>query len=141
MMFRFFIFIISLGAFYSCSSSKTNDTSFVIQVNKPDLDQDFSDCAALSPDTLRNIQEVEVFNKAVQRYASALLCVHSYKEKSDIEIPGVSIQDAQGNPVSLNITQEQRDSVIMEFIKFARRSEIPYQDKVKNFELKMMSIR
>lgn len=125
----------------SCDSMKTSQEKFVVQVEAGEFLEKYKECTALTPDTLRDVNPIQIYNKAVQRYASALLCAHSTEKKSDFNFSGISITDPEGKTVNLPISQEQRDSVLMEFIKFARSSDIPYHETVKNFELKMMSLR
>ena len=56
-------------------------------------------------------------------------------------VKGLNVLDDKGQNVVPLVPQEQRDSIIMHFIQFARRSDIPYYDRVKDFELKLMKVR
>lgn len=136
-IFSILLFLFVLG----CDSRTEQSQNYIIEVQSTNLLTEFPDCSALIPDTLQGNSRIELYNKAVQRYASALLCIHSGKPKSDLNLDGIDVFDIDGNPISLDISQQQKDSVIMEFIKFARSSSIPYHETVKNFELKMMSLR
>jgi|SRR5690606_1628202 len=91
-------------------------------------------------DTVRVGSPLEAYNKGVQKYASVLMHVSQFPD-SVKEVKALRILNDAGEDVVSSVPQEKRDSIIMNFIQFARRSDIPYYDRVKDFELKLMKAR
>lgn len=91
-------------------------------------------------DTVEVASPLEAYNKGIQKYAAVLMHVAQFPD-SVKEVKALRIIDTDGTDVVPAVPQEQRDSVIMNFIQFARRSDIPYYDRVKDFELKLMKAR
>lgn len=91
-------------------------------------------------DTVTAPSALEAYSKGVQRYAAMLMHIQQFPD-SIRSVVALNVKDEQGNDVKQSISQAQRDSVIMNFIQFARRSTIPYHDRVKDFELKLMTAR
>lgn len=137
--------IFSFGAAFLSSCQAPDDTtattSYILAVQPQPLKNQYPDGVALFPDTVQESDPIRIYGMAVQRFAAALLFVHQTDPKKGLPLDGIAILDQQGQPASLGLSQEQKDSVIMDFIKFSRRSSIPYQETVKDFELKMMKIR
>lgn len=91
-------------------------------------------------DTVEVSSALEAYNKGIQKYAAVLMHVAQFSD-SIKEVKALRILDDGGADVVPAVPQEQRDSIIMNFIQFARRSDIPYYDRVKDFELKLMKAR
>ncbi len=91
-------------------------------------------------DTVAANSALTAYSKGIQKYAAVLMHVQQFPD-SIKATKGLKIWDEQGVDVVPAIPQHQRDSVIMNFIQFARRSTIPYYDRVKDFELKLMNAR
>ena len=96
--------------------------------------------AKTETDTVTVNSALAAYSKGVQKYAAVLMHIQQFPD-SIKGTKGMEIWDDQGNDVVPTIPQHQRDSVIMNFIQFARRSTIPYYDRVKDFELKLMTAR
>ena len=91
-------------------------------------------------DTVTAPSPLAAYSKGVQRYAATLMHIQQFPD-SIKSVVGLNVKDEQGNDIKPSIPQNQRDSVIMNFIQFARRSNIPYYERVKDFELKLMTAR
>lgn len=91
-------------------------------------------------DTVSAPSAVAAYSKGIQKYASVLMHVEQFPD-SIHGLNGLKIYNSKGEDIVGTIPQAQRDSVIMNFIQFARRSTIPYYDRVKDFELKLMNAR
>lgn len=91
-------------------------------------------------DTVTAPSPLAAYSKGVQRYAATLMHIQQFPD-SIKSLVGLNVKDEQGNDIKPSIPQNQRDSVIMNFIQFARRSNIPYYERVKDFELKLMTAR
>ncbi|MFC3199730.1 hypothetical protein ACFOET_19080 [Parapedobacter deserti] len=91
-------------------------------------------------DTVTAPSPLEAYSKGVQRYAALLMHIQQFPD-SIKAVKELNVRDEQGNDIKQSISQKQRDSVIMNFIQFARRSTIPYYERVKDFELKLMTAR
>lgn len=91
-------------------------------------------------DTVTAASPLVAYSKGVQRYAAMLMHIQQFPD-SIRSLKGLMVKDDQGNDIRQEIPQAQRDSVIMSFIQFARRSNIPYYERVKDFELNMMTVR
>ena len=91
-------------------------------------------------DTVDAPSSLAAYSKGVQRYAAMLMHIQQFPD-SISGLKGLFVKDADGQDIIPTLPATQRDSVLMDFIQFARRSNIPYYDRVKDFELKMMTIR
>lgn len=94
----------------------------------------------VAADTVDASSPLAAYSKGVQRYAAMLMHIQQFPD-SISGLKGLTVRDEAGNNVVPAIPTAQRDSIIMNFIQFARRSDIPYYDRVKDFELKMMTAR
>lgn len=122
----------------SCSTPDKRE-QYILAIQSVDIPDSVRQVSVFRPDTLLESDHAQVFSKAVQRYGAGLLLAKQQLDKDDV-LHGIAIMDASGQVVDLQLSQQERDSLIMEFVKFARRSQTPYYD-VKDFELKMMTIR
>lgn len=91
-------------------------------------------------DTVDASSSLTAYSKGIQRYAAMLMHIQQFPD-SISGLKGLMVRDDQGTNIVPAIPQTQRDSVIMNFIQFARRSNIPYYERVKDFELKLMTAR
>lgn len=91
-------------------------------------------------DTVDVPSALEAYSKGVQKYAAVLMHIQQFPDSIQ-GVNGIRIFNSEGQDVVSTIPQTQRDSIIMNFIQFARRSTIPYYDRVKDFELKLMTVR
>lgn len=137
-MCQMFAFMVLLMA-ASCSGGTTGPAQVVLAVEPISLQALYPEVGIFMPDTVEASSDIHAYAKGVQRYAAAWLYL-GQEELADT-LSGLQIQALQGEDIKGRISQEQRDSVIMDFIKFARRSSIPYHEHVKDFDLKMMKIR
>src|SRR5690606_9957417 len=94
----------------------------------------------VAADTVDAPSPLAAYSKGVQRYAAMLMHIQQFPD-SIRGLKSLMVKDADGQDVIPTLPTAQRDSVIMNFIQFARRSNIPYYDRVKDFELKMMTAR
>lgn len=94
----------------------------------------------VAADTVDAPSPLGAYSKGVQRYAAMLMHIQQFPD-SITGLKGLTVRDEAGNDIVPTLPAAQRDSVIMNFIQFARRSDIPYYDRVKDFELKMMTAR
>ena len=94
----------------------------------------------IESDTVEVSSALAAYSKGIQKYAAVLMHLAQFPD-SIKGTKAIKIWDEEGNDVVPGIPQHQRDSVIMHFIQFARRSDIPYYDRVKDFELKLMIAR
>jgi len=94
----------------------------------------------IESDTVEVSSALAAYSKGIQKYAAVLMHISQFPD-SIKGTKAIKIWDGEGNDVVSDIPQHQRDSVIMHFIQFARRSDIPYYDRVKDFELKLMIAR
>ncbi len=94
----------------------------------------------METDTVEVPSALAAYSKGVQKYAAVLMHVERFPD-SIKGVKGINIWDEQGHDVVPSVPQHLRDSVIMNFIQFARRSDIPYYERVKDFELKLMMAR
>ena len=91
-------------------------------------------------DTVDAPSSLVAYSKGVQRYAAMLMEIQQFPD-SIRGLKSLMVKDAEGQNIVPTLPATQRDSVLMNFIQFARRSDIPYYDRVKDFELKMMTAR
>jgi len=91
-------------------------------------------------DTVDASSSLTAYSKGIQRYAAMLMHIQQFPD-SISGLKGLMVRDEEGNDVVPTLPQTQRDSIIMNFIQFARRSDIPYYERVKDFELKLMTAR
>lgn len=94
----------------------------------------------IESDTVAVPSAVAAYSKGVQKYAAVLMHVAQFPD-SIKEVKGLRILDDKETDVLPTVPQHQRDSIIMHFIQFARSSDIPYYERVKDFELKLMKAR
>lgn len=92
-------------------------------------------------DTIDAGSALAAYSKGVQKYAAVLLDIHRHNKLVKTAAGTLEILDENTQNVVPELPREKRDSVIMNFIQFARKSSIPYYEHVKDFELKMMGIR
>ncbi|PPL04423.1 hypothetical protein [Parapedobacter indicus] len=91
-------------------------------------------------DTVDASSSLTAYSKGIQRYAAMLMHIQQFPDSIN-GLKGLMVRDGKGNDIVAAIPQTQRDSIIMNFIQFARRSDIPYYERVKDFELKLMTAR
>lgn len=91
-------------------------------------------------DTVEVGSPLTAYRMGIQKYAAVLMHVAQFPD-SIKEVKALQIFNEAGEDVLPTVPQAQRDSVIMNFIQFARGSDIPYYDRVKDFELKLMKAR
>lgn len=94
----------------------------------------------IESDTVEVTSALAAYSKGIQKYAAVLMHVEQFPD-SVKGVKALTILNDQGKDVVPDVPQHQRDSIIMHFIQFARRSDIPYYDRVKDFELKLMKAR
>lgn len=94
----------------------------------------------IESDTVAVPTALAAYSKGIQKYAAVLMHLEQFPD-SVKAIKGLRIMDEKGEDVVPTVPQHQRDSIIMHFIQFARGSDIPYYDRVKDFELKLMQAR
>ncbi len=94
----------------------------------------------IAADTVDASSSLTAYSKGIQRYAAMLMDIQQFPD-SISGLKGLMVRNEEGNDIVPTISQTQRDSVIMNFIQFARRSDIPYYERVKDFELKLMTAR
>ncbi|MFB2119761.1 hypothetical protein [Parapedobacter sp. 2B3] len=94
----------------------------------------------IESDTVEVPSALAAFSKGIQKYAAVLMHVEQFPD-SIKGVKGLDIVDDKGRHIVHTVPQHQRDSVIMHFIQFARSSDIPYYERVKDFELKLMKAR
>lgn len=92
-------------------------------------------------DTVQASSVLDAYSKGIQKYAATLLDVHRNGEETRVDGGKLTVFDGQGANIIDGLSQTQRDSVVMNFIHFARRATIPYYEHVKDFELKVMAVR
>lgn len=92
-------------------------------------------------DTVQASSTLDAYSKGIQKYAATLLDVHRNGEETRVDGGKLAVFDGQGANIRDGLSQTQRDSVVMNFIHFARRATIPYYEHVKDFELKVMAVR
>lgn len=136
-------FIILLAGLFACNGSKeTAEKRYVLDIALDAYAKKGSDALTkeVETDTVAAPTVLAAYSKGIQKYAAVLMHIQQFPD-SIKGVSGLKILDEQGNNVVPSIPQKQRDSVIMNFIQFARRSDIPYYDRVKDFELKLMTAR
>lgn len=137
------IAIILLTVLCACQGNqKNNNRSYVLVIPVETYSKKGSDIMVekIETDTVEVPSALAAYSKGIQKYAAVLMHVEQFPD-SVKRVKGINIWDDQGNDVVPAIPQHQRDSIIMNFIQFARRSDIPYYDRVKDFELKLMLAR
>ena len=141
-MYRYFTFFVVSLWFASCGPKKPGSATYIISVavEAQSATDKSSVVEQFERDTITAPSVVEAYNKGVQKYAAVLMHVQQFPD-SITGVRKLQIFDEKGQEIVSSIPQEQRDSVIMNFIQFARRSAIPYYDRVKDFELKLMTAR
>lgn len=133
----------ALIALCACSGNKEGaNKPYVLAITVEAYERKGSDAVIekLETDTVAVSSALAAYSKGIQKYAAVLMHIQQFPD-SIKDVAGITIRDEQGNNVVPTIPQTQRDSVIMNFIQFARRSDIPYYERVKDFELKLMTAR
>jgi len=121
--------------------------AYVIEVNlqtfeaKKSQSKNATGSERIERDTVQAASKADAYSKGVQKYAATLLEVHRNGEETRADEGRLAVFDGTGTNVINELSQTERDSVLMNFIHFARRSNIPYYDHVKDFELKVMAVR
>lgn len=92
-------------------------------------------------DTVQASSTLDAYSKGVQKYAATLLDVHRNGRETRSDAGELAVFDHEGADIVGALSQTQRDSIVMNFIHFARRATIPYHEHVKDFELKVMAVR
>ncbi len=125
--------------FHACQSGGKGQKHVLI-LDASGVPDSLRNLPILLPDTIEDKDPLQIYSKAVQRFGAGLLYLDQQLEEDSWELDGVKILDLQGQPVTLSLSQEQRDSVVMEYLQFTRTSATPYR-QVKNFELRVMTVR
>ncbi len=128
---------------FACNDGKKNtEGRYVLAVEVETYERKGADALVekLETDTVSAPSPLGAYSKGVQKFASVLMHIQQFPD-SIKGTAGLRILDEKGQDVLPSIPQHQRDSTIMNFIQFARRSTIPYYERVKDFELKLMTIR
>lgn len=95
----------------------------------------------IARDTVQASSTQDAYSKGVQKYAAVLLDVHRNGEETRADGGKLAVYGSTDQDIISTLPQTQRDSIVMNFIHFARRATIPYYDHVKDFELKVMAVR
>ncbi|SEL34480.1 hypothetical protein [Parapedobacter koreensis] len=135
--------ILLLALLGACHGTEKNvSKSYVLAVAVETYERKGSDAIIekTETDTVEASTALAAYSKGIQKYAAVLMHIQQFPD-SVKGTKGLKIWDGQGNDIVPTIAQSQRDSVIMNFVQFARRSNIPYYDRVKDFELKLMTAR
>lgn len=135
--------IILLTALCACQGNQKNtNKSYILAIPVETYSKKGSDVIVekIETDTVYVPSALAAYSKGIQKYAAVLMHVGQFPD-SIKGVKGITIWDEQGQNVVPAVPQDQRDSVIMNFIQFARRSDIPYYERVKDFELKLMLAR
>jgi len=141
--YRVLVFIIGSIWCAACGQGKQNDDgSYVLSVTVEAYEEKNQNNVVqrFETDTIFAPSAVAAYSKGIQKYASVLMHVEQFPD-SIKGATGLNIYNSRGEEIAGTIPQPQRDSIIMDFIQFARRSSIPYYDRVKDFELKLMKAR
>lgn len=137
------LFLIAIVAvFYACQGNGNGTKPYVLMIPVEAFVSKGADAVTekIESDTVEVPSALAAYSKGIQKYASVLMHVEQFPD-SIKGVKGLSILDDQGKDVVSTVPQHQRDSIIMNFLQFARRSDIPYYDRVKDFELKLMKAR
>lgn len=126
----------------ACGPQKREDESYVLSVTVQAYDgkEETTTVDRFEKDTVLATSALAAYNKGIQKYAAVLMHIQQFPD-SIAGVNGLEIYNSEGQEVISTIPQTQRDSIIMNFIQFARRSTIPYYERVKDFELKLMTAR
>lgn len=125
----------------------TGPEAYVIEVNLQTFDAKKSQSTngvgseRIERDTVQAASEADAYSKGIQKYAATLLDVHRNGEETRSNEGKLAVYNSSGANIIDELSQSQRDSVLMNFIHFARRASIPYYEHVKDFELKVMAVR
>ncbi len=137
------VFLITLAAaFWACQGNGNHAKPYIVVIPVEAYAAKGADALVekIESDTVEVPSILAAYSKGIQKYAAVLMHVEQFPD-SIKGVKGLSILDNQGNDIVPTVPQHQRDSIIMHFIQFARRSDIPYYDRVKDFELKLMKAR
>jgi len=123
-------------------NKKKGDRPYILAITVETFAKKGTDAVVekLETDTVTVPTPLAAYSKGIQKYAAVLMHTEQFPD-SIKGVSGLKIMDETGSDVVPSVPQDQRDSVIMNFIQFARRSNIPYYDRVKDFELKLMKAR
>src|SRR5690606_29129346 len=77
-------------------------------------------------DTVGAASTLDAYSKGLQKYDAVLLDVHRNGEETRASEGKLAVFDPEGVDIIGGLPQTQRDSVLMNFIHFARRATIPY---------------
>lgn len=126
----------------ACQRNKNANKPYVLVIPVEAYVSKGSDAVVekMESDTVEVPSALAAYSKGIQKYAAVLMHVAQFPD-SIKAVKAMSIMDNQGQDVVATVPQHQRDSIIMHFIQFARGSDIPYYDRVKDFELKLMKAR
>ena len=126
----------------ACQGSQHTDKHYVLLVPVDTYVAKGSDevVEKIETDTVKVGSPLAAYHMGIQKYASVLMHVSQFPD-SVKEVKALRILNDAGEDVVSSVPQEKRDSIIMNFIRFARSSDIPYYDRVKDFELKLMKVR
>jgi hypothetical protein len=137
-------FIVGLALIISAAcqpNAAPKHSHYVLTTQFETSNEEHTTAAVLIPDTVQVMDPLQAYSMGVQRYAAGLLYVHQHLPKNAVQLQGIQIKKEDGTPIQELTTQAQRDSILMDFLKFARKSSIPYYEHVKLFESDIMSIR
>lgn len=134
--------IASVIAFCACQGNGDGTKPYILLIPVDTYVSKGGDAVVekIESDTVKVPSALAAYSKGVQKYAAVLMHVEQFPD-SIKEVKGLRILNGQGEDIVSAVPQQQRDSIIMHFIQFARRSDIPYYDRVKDFELKLMKAR
>ena len=135
--------IILLTALCACQGNKKDTNKpYVLAIPVETYSKKGSDAVVekIETDTVQVPSALAAYSKGIQKYAAVLMHIEQFPD-SIKGAKGINIFDKQGHDIVPTVPQHQRDSIIMNFIQFARRSDIPYYERVKDFELKLMLAR
>ncbi len=138
-----YIILLLFAVLCACNGKNENiNKPYVLAIGVETYEKKGSDAVVeqVETDTVVVNSALAAYSKGVQKYAAVLMHIQQFPD-SVKGTKGMRIWDEKGNDVVPAIPQNQRDSVIMNFIQFARRSTIPYYERVKDFELKLMAAR
>lgn len=141
--------IAAVVATASCDSNgqETGSGTYIIEVSLETFEAKRSTLKnavgkeRIERDTVGASSALNAFSKGVQKYAAVLLDIHRQGEETRAGSGELIVLDEQGENIINRLSQIQRDSVMMNFIHFARGATIPYYEHVKDFELKVMAVR
>ena len=131
-----------LAVLLCCCQGGKDATKYILVIPVKAYPSQGSDTVVekIESDTVAVPSVLAAYSKGIQKYAAVLMHVAQFPD-SIAGVQGLRILDNDGKDVAATVPQHQRDSIIMDFIQFARSSDIPYYERVKDFELKLMNAR